>query len=223
VNGEDLELPVPTCPDWSVKDLIVHLGDVYCFWQAQLEAATPDVRCEPGSWGVPAQTDVMEWFESASACLVASLSERDPEQPCWNWSSADLTAAWVARRMALESAVHRYDAEVSIGHGSPIERALAIDGIEERIGIHLAIDVREAPRASLGGVLCLACSDDAAAWTVEVGNGRLRWREGRAPADAVLVGPASDLCLYCWNRKPLEALEHTGSYEVAAAWSSLPI
>ena len=125
--------------------------------------------------------------------------------------------------MALESAVHRYDAELTLGSPSPIERELAVDGIDEWISVHLATDVPEAPDATPGGVLCLACADDAAAWTVEVAAGRLRWREGRGPADAVLVGPASELYLYCWNRRPLEALELTGSAEVARAWTSLVI
>jgi hypothetical protein len=125
--------------------------------------------------------------------------------------------------MALESAVHRYDAELAIEAPTPIDRALAIDGVEEWISVHLTTDVPEAPQANLGGVLCLACADDPAAWTVEITSGRLRWREGRGPADAVLVGAASDLYLYCWNRRSLDSLELTGSREVALAWTSLPI
>ena len=103
------------------------------------------------------------------------------------------------------------------------KRELAVDGIDEWISVHLATDVPEAPDATLGGVLCLACADDAAAWTVEISGGKLRWREGRGPAEAVLVGAASDLYLYCWNRRPLEVLELTGSRDVALAWTSLPI
>src|ERR1035438_2864885 len=92
-----------------------------------------------------------------------------------------------------------------------------------RAGARLATDVPESPDVALGGVLCLACADHAAAWTVEIAAGRLRWREGRGPADAVLVGSASDLYLYCWNRRPLEVLELTGNREVAANWSSLTV
>jgi hypothetical protein len=125
--------------------------------------------------------------------------------------------------MALESAVHRYDVELSIGAPSPIEIELAVDGIDEWISVHLATDVPEAPEANLGGVLCLACTDEAAAWTVEITGGKLRWREGRGPADAVIVGTASDLYLYCWNRQPLDALELTGRRDVALAWTSLAI
>jgi uncharacterized protein (TIGR03083 family) len=222
-SGDDLELPVPTCPEWRLSDLVGHLGGVFTFWGTQLEVASPDAPVEPASRGVPAGADVMDWFEGACAKLQLTLAARDPEQPCWNWSGEDLTADWVCRRMALESAVHRYDVELSVGLPTPLDRDLAVDGIDEWIGVHLATDVPESPDVSLGGVLCLACADHAAAWTVEIAAGRLRWREGRGPADAVLVGSASDLYLYCWNRRPLEVLELTGNREVAATWSSLTV
>lgn len=211
---------MPTCPDWRMSDLVADLADVFTFWRVQVETASPDARTEP-SRGMPYGSDLVSWLEDASANLQGALGDRDPAEPCWNWSGSDCTTRWVARRMALESAVHGYDAALAIGSPGPIDRALAVDGIEEWLGVHLATDVPEMPDTSLGGVLCLACADDPAAWTVEVSGGRLRWREGRGPADAVVVGSASDLYLFSWNRRPLEALDLTGSREVAAAWSSL--
>jgi uncharacterized protein (TIGR03083 family) len=222
-GDEDLEVPVPTCPEWRLSDLVEHLGDVFIFWRAQLEAASPEAPAEPSRRGVPAGSALMDWFEGTCAELQVTLGDRDPGEPCWNWSGTDLTASWVCRRMALESAVHRYDTEISIDSPTSIDRELAVDGIDEWVSVHLATDVPEAPEATLGGVLCLACADDPAAWTVEVAGGRLRWSEGRGPADAVVVGLASDLYLYCWNRRPLEVLELTGSREVALAWTSLLI
>ena len=221
VSVDALESPVPTCPGWRLSDLLEHLGDVFTFWRAQLEAATTEAPFEPDSQARPPGTDLMGWFDDSGALLELALGNRDPEEPCWNWSGTDLNARWVCRRMALESAVHRYDAELAAGSPTPIECDLAVDGIDEWLGVHLATDVPETPDAALGGVLCLACADDAAAWTVEVTGGRLRWREGRGPADAVLVGSASDLYLFSWNRRPLEALDLTGSREVATAWTSL--
>jgi uncharacterized protein (TIGR03083 family) len=222
-TGEDLDAQVPTCPEWRLSDLLEHLGDVFLFWRAQLERSSAAAPAEPESRGVPAGADIWAWFEDACRDLQTTLGDADPAEPCWNWSGADLTAGWVGRRMALESAVHRYDVELSVGSPTAVERELAVDGIDEWISVHLATDVPEAPDATLGGVLCLACADDAAAWTVEISGGKLRWREGRGPAEAVLVGAASDLYLYCWNRRPLEVLELTGSRDVALAWTSLPI
>ena len=126
--------------------------------------------------------------------------------------------AWRSRRPCTATT-----SSFSIGSPTPVARDLAVDGIDEWIGVHLATEVPESPGVSLGGVLCLACADVDAAWTVEITAGRLRWRDGRGPADAVLVGSASDLYLYCWNRRPLEVLELTGNRQVATAWSALAV
>jgi hypothetical protein len=129
----------------------------------------------------------------------------------------------VARRMALESAIHRIDAEQAHHVATPIETELAVDGIDERIAVHLAVDVPDVPSASLGGSLCLVCDDANHAWVVEVGAGKLTWRHGRGPADAVLVGEASNVFQFTWNRLPLDALTLTGRREVAGAWAGLPV
>jgi hypothetical protein len=57
---------------------------------------------------------------------------------------------------------------------------------------------------------------------VEIGMGRLRVREGRGPASACLLGPASHLLLFVWNRIGVEGLELTGDPAVASAWAGLP-
>jgi uncharacterized protein (TIGR03083 family) len=219
--GDELSQPVPSCPGWCLSDLVKHLGTVFTFWRAQLEAANPDARTEPKSGDAAPASGLLDWFEDAGAQLDQALVDREPADPCWNWSGEDLTARWVGRRMALETAVHRFDAELSVGVPAPIDRDLAVDGMDEWLSVHLATDLPEAPEASLGGVLCLACADDPAAWTVEVAAGRFRWREGRGPADAVLVGAASDLYLFSWNRQALGALDLTGNPDVAGAWGTL--
>jgi uncharacterized protein (TIGR03083 family) len=224
-----LKPQVPGCPDWSVADLVAHVADVYEFWTAQVEAAT-DERVAPkggdepdGAGGDGSDDEHLTRLEMAASALLASLSSSPPEQHCWNWAGSDGTAAWVARRMALESAIHRIDAEQAHHVVTPIETTLAVDGIDERIAVHLAVDVPEEPSASLGGSLCLVCDDTNHAWVVEVAGGRLTWRNGRGPADAVLVGDASSVFQFTWNRLPLDALTLTGRREVAGAWAGLPV
>ena len=106
--------------------------------------------------------------------------------------------------------------------GGTLAVAFAVDGIEERLEVHLRHGLARSPEAGLGGTLCLVCSDVDAAFVVEAGGGRLRWRRGRGPADAALVGTASQLFLFSWNRFPLEALSLTRRQEVVSAWAGLP-
>lgn len=221
--AERLEAPVPSCPGWSGRDLVGHVARVFTFFAHQLASGDPSAAHEPEPYEASEAADVIEWLDAATGVLVGALGELGPEEPCWNWSGNDLDSGWVARRMSLEVAVHRYDGELTAGEGMPIDTALAVDGIDERLEVHLRTDLPESPGATLGGPLCLCCSDDGAAWVVEVGGGRLRTRRGSGPAAAVLRGSASDLFLFTWNRIGTDHLELTGDRSVVDAWSSLPV
>ncbi len=217
-----LEARVPSCPEWAVGDLVEHLGLVFGFWSAQVTAADPQERRDPAQ-ATPERDHLPAWLEERADDLVDRLRAAGGEAPCWNWSGRDLSSGWVGRRMALEAAVHRYDGELAAGDPTPVDSVLAVDGLDERIHVHLAVDVRDAPEATLGGSLCLSCSDAACAFVVEVGKGRLHVRDGAGPATAFIRGTASDLFLFSWNRVPLGALDVTGDRSVAAAWATLPV
>lgn len=223
-----LDAAVPTCPGWDARDLVEHVAAVYRHWSTQVGAADPDHRTPvnggdaAGGEVDPAVGGVLSELEHEATVLLGALEQAGPESPCWNWSGTDLVAGWVARRMALETAVHRFDGEHASGKATPVERELALDGVNERLDVHLRVALRAARDASLGGSVCLVCSDADASWVVDVAAGRLRWRRGRGPADAVLVGTASDLLLFVWNRVDLDVLALTGRREVALGWRTLP-
>lgn len=223
VVGDVLKEPVPSCPEWTALDLVEHLGEVFRFFREQLIAADPATPREVGRQGIPAGATPTDWLESMAASLVAAIEQAGPESPCWNWAGEDLHGGWVARRMALETAVHRYDAELTALAPTPVPCDLAVDGVDERLMVHLRANLPDEPSATLGGSLCLACSDADAAWVVEVGQGQLHVRGGRGPASAYMRGSASDLFLFSWNRIDLDQLELTGDRKVAGAWAALPV
>jgi uncharacterized protein (TIGR03083 family) len=222
VTASVLDERVPSCPDWTARELLGHLCRVYRFWHAQVVSADPRDRVDPGDGSLPPDAEPGAALEQAGAELVEAMHGAGPEAPCWNWSGVDPTVSWLARRMALETALHRYDGELCAGNPGRIDAELAADGIDEYLLVHLTADIPEVPTATLGGTLCLACSDTGDAWTVEIGMGRLRVREGRGPASACLLGTASDLLLFVWNRLGVDGLELTGDRAVANAWAGLP-
>jgi hypothetical protein len=154
--------------------------------------------------------------------LLGRLSKLTEDSPCWNWSDSDYTALWVARRMALEMAIHRIDAESASGSTTDIAQDLALDGLEEKFDVHLRLDVPENPTATLNGTICLICSDAKDAWSLNVERGQLRIRDGRGPASVALVGTASNLFQFVWNRVDLSKFEVTGDRQVALNWRDLP-
>jgi uncharacterized protein (TIGR03083 family) len=223
VTQGDLAKRVPSCPDWTVTDLLEHVNGVLEFWATQVTAHDATGPTEPEREATPSPDQLGDRIEERAAELVSALFDAGADGPCWNWSGFDMDAAWVARRMALEVAIHRYDGELAAGTPTPIETYLAVDGIAERIYVHLASDVPEEPEATLGGSICLVCTDADAAWVVEVGGGQLRAKNYQGPASAVLRGRASELFLFTWNRIGSERLEVTGDRAVVAAWASLPV
>jgi len=222
--GRGLGVAVPTCPGWRLNDLVGHVAGLYLRFGAAVgvtEDTPPGERRRPEPPG--AEQDPLAALEAAALGLVRILADAGPDAPWRSPSGRELDAAWLARRMALETAVHRVDAELARGRANPVERELAVNGIDEIIDDRLRTRVPNAPEASLGGSLCLACTDDPAAWVVEVERGRLRVRNGRAPATAALAAKASDVFLFTWNRVDPELLSVTGDLRVAKAWRTLPI
>src|SRR3954454_12470141 len=150
-SGLHLKASVPTCPGWSVLDLLAHLLRVYRYAarQARSEERLPGDDTELAPEAVPAAT------ADAHAELLLVLSELDPQTPAWNSDpdAPDVAGYW-RRRMAIETALHRWDVEnaVRTGNGAPapIEPALACDGIDEAL-TQLLPRRRRASRETVAG------------------------------------------------------------------------
>jgi uncharacterized protein (TIGR03083 family) len=101
---------IPACPGWTVQTVLMHLGRVYRTIAEQVGSKSTEmirIAKSPPSEGF----DAVEWFREGHGELIEILRDTDPEQPTWTWSETDSTASFYIRRMALETAVHRYDAE----------------------------------------------------------------------------------------------------------------
>ncbi|MFD7290376.1 maleylpyruvate isomerase family mycothiol-dependent enzyme [Streptomyces sp. NPDC059863] len=128
--ASDLAIRVPSCPDWSLRDLIAHLAEVQNFWAAAV-AAGPSER-------PPAVAEVPVESLAATEALVVALRESGPESGCWAWwgaSGSPMTAGAVARRQVQEAAVHAFDAQLAVGIPRPVPSAIALDGIAEFISV----------------------------------------------------------------------------------------
>jgi uncharacterized protein (TIGR03083 family) len=123
-----LDTPVPTCPGWTVRDLVQHTEAVH---RQKTEAVrTPTLDGPPPKADVPADAGIASYRESLSEMLgVFEASDLTPGS--WTWCTHEHRADWWVRRMAHETAVHAADALAAVGAKHTLDPALAIDGVDE--------------------------------------------------------------------------------------------
>ncbi|WP_327286214.1 MULTISPECIES: maleylpyruvate isomerase N-terminal domain-containing protein [unclassified Streptomyces] len=240
-SAADLDVQVPTCPEWTLFDLVQHLGHVHRRWAAIVAAgpdATPPAKSAPA--GAPAAPQEREallvWSAARTEQLLAALREAGPDRGCWTWwgaSQSPQTSGAVARRQLQEIAVHTYDARISLD-ASPLRQPLPLPLPDE---------------AALDGVdeFLTTCCATTAAWPHEpavvdhhAAEGR-SWRlwlsadgarTARLPvssttpvpdtADASARGTAGDLVLAMYGRIPVDSLELDGDrrlFDLLVAWN----
>lgn len=213
LRAGDLRATVPTCPEWSLRDLAEHVGGFTGFWTHILcEAGGRDTTPYPP---MPADGDVADWYATLGRYLVDELTATPADAAAWTWLPADQSARFVARRCANELAVHRFDAQTVSGSTTPIDPALAADGIEE---IFMLVNARDGPRDGSGRSLHLHSTDRDDEWTIRMGPDGLDVRREHARADLALVGAVSDLELTLYQRPAIGPVEQHGDPRVLEAW-----
>jgi uncharacterized protein (TIGR03083 family) len=218
----DLDTPVPTCPEWRMRDLVRHIGDVHRWARAHVA----ERRSEPigrrelveVAGPLPNDADLLGWFRDGHARLVQTLETADPDTQCWSFLPAPSPVAFWARRQAHETGIHRADAESPGGPDriTPFPRDFAVDGIEELLfGFLSQPDGSE--RDGPPRTLALRATDAGVDWLVRLGEGA-RASRGDGRADCSVRGEASDLHLLLWNRRSPEGLEVRGDPSVLTFW-----
>lgn len=211
---------VPTCPGWTVGDLVRHTGTIHR-WATRIvaERLPGPVPEDPMSEELTGGA-LLPWFLDGHDNLVRTLRAAGQETECWTFLPAASPVAFWARRQAHETAVHRVDAESARGGElSTLDPAFAADGIDELLtGFHARS--RSPVRAEHPRTLRVRPTDADAAWTVRLSADTAPRTERSAdgPADCELTGPAQDLYLVLWNRLPLHAATLTGDAALAALW-----
>lgn len=211
-----LDVDVPTCGDWTMADLLRHVGRVY------LRAGTlvgdrsttqQDYPPEPA-----ADADPIEYVCDALDELVAALSSSDPETPVWNWSDEPHVAAFWARRMAHESTIHRYDAQRAHALAQPIDADLAHDGMDELVDVIVPrVLTRDEPELPAATVLFVAT--DEGEWPLRFGPDGVERLDVAKEPDVTVTGTASALLLAAYGRVPWSAQNVAGDGAVLEEWA----
>jgi uncharacterized protein (TIGR03083 family) len=214
-DDADPTLPVASCPEWNVGDLVWHLAEVHWFWASDIELKPSDPdeleRVKPPRPETYAATIA---FGRAQVDRLLSLLEAHADDvPVWTWAlkDEDHNVGFIRRHQVQEAAVHRWDIEdAATADGRPIAPDAAADSIDETLAITLPWSAR--PDKPLPGTVHLHCTDTEGEWFVQADGSVERTH---AKGDVALRGAASDLLLAIYKRVPLTAVEVIGDATLA--------
>ncbi len=199
-----LDAQIPTCPEWTVRDLILHLVLVYRHKTECMRRGEA-----PSDW--PPETDThtppLTQLRAAMADMLAEMTARGPDSHAYTWYEPDQTVGFWIRRMVHETVIHRVDAEIAAKHPvSEIADDVALDGIDELLKIfcdwssHQWIDELSGLLRELGSATIAVVVGDHA-WTVELGPDGVDVEDTqRAKVDATIMAEPTQMLLWLWRR-----------------------
>lgn len=225
VAAEDLTAAVPSCPGWTLAELVTHVAAVYLH---KVEAMRQ--RRQPDPWPPDFSGEQpLALFDRAYAALLAEFDARQPGDPAYTFDDRDQSVGFWLRRMAHETSIHRVDAELARGvRVTPIPEDLALDGIDELLTLFVDYashrwpeEFAEAlpdgdgqPVAVRSGPAGWQVTPSATAVNVTVGA-------GQRPAAATLSGGADAVQRWLWGRAPDSAVELDGDPQALARFRRL--
>ncbi|MFE6925678.1 maleylpyruvate isomerase family mycothiol-dependent enzyme [Nocardia sp. NPDC057663] len=194
----DLATPVPSCGDWTLYDLVDHVGSGNMWVVTAVTELRGDYAGDPAPKDTAALRD---WYETTADALVTTLSA-DPDREAWTFTrTMPRTVGFWRRRRAHETLMHLWDGRNALGAAEPFDPEIAVDGIDEVFELF-------APRMIHRG---LATAPEVAL-RVRATDADRSWTYGPGEPVAELAGTASDLLLALWARRSASdpALAWTG-------------
>ncbi len=209
VAARDLTGRVPSCPEWTVGDLVRHVAMVYLH-----KVACMRLGHEPADWPPDLSAEEpLALLDRAYAQLTAEFAARRPTDASYTWYPPDQTVGFWIRRMAQETAMHRVDAELAAGDVTPIAADLAVDGVDEALVTFLAYFSRSYPDGfDLAAGPAVAVAADGQLWEVQPTPEGVHVDPAAAGEGTVATvsGRPSDVLLWLWRRAPMDAVEIEG-------------
>lgn len=223
-RGADPAAPVRSCPGWTLAKLVKHTGTAQAWARTIAERRSTDAVDTRGiDLGLPADEAAYgDWLEAGARRLVDVLRTIGPDVPMWSWTGDDRAGFW-SRRMAHETAVHRWDAQDAVRDApDPIDPLLAVDGIDERFENLPATSARAGvtPTGS-GETIHLHATDCDGEWLVRLTPDGAEVSHGHGKGDVAARGSASDLLLVVYGRLPVETVDVFGDAALLARFQEL--
>lgn len=217
---------VPTCPRWTVADLVAHQGIVHRWAAGNLRLDDTEVPSKTQILTDIAPEELLAWFDKGTHELLAVLAGAPPDVPAMVFlNDAPAPRLFWARRQAHETTIHALDAVAASRGRTPragevvVAVDLAVDGIDE-----LMTGFFTRGRSKLAGdeplTVAVAPTDAERAWTLRVADDRLTTdRRLGEDADVTFSGTALQLYAGLWNRG--DEINASGRDEQLQRWREM--
>lgn len=208
---------VPTCPEWTVYDLVAHIARVHGMASLALQRTVedrPDFPTPPTPW-----EELLPWWDEQRKTMLERLDD-NPAKKVWGFIPQLASVGWWARRQAHETSIHRLDAELALGTEVPtllFNSELAADGIDEVVVVISPFRATRRP-PQVDGTLLVHAADAGRTWLVRAEGGNVEAgpvEDAGTDADANLVGTADAVYRAAWKRPSTAVL--TGRAEMLEA------
>jgi uncharacterized protein (TIGR03083 family) len=226
VAGGKPDVPVATCPGWTLGDVIRHTGTVHRMAEQMVRTRATE-RADPWGPAVNFPDDPARypgWLTDGATALTATLRAAGPQAPVWTMG-ADNRAFWWARRMVHETAVHGADVVLAQGRVPRLDPEQSADGIDELLAfLPYGRTTRETIKALPAGgeSIHLHATDYDGEWMIRLTADGMRWERGHGKGTVAVRGPVGSLLLLAYGRAGAAdpALKVFGDRDLLADWAA---
>jgi uncharacterized protein (TIGR03083 family) len=220
----DPATPIPTCPRWTSRQLVTHVGRGDR-WAAEILARGDrvDIRSVPDG-RPPVDPDLAAgWLVDGAGLLIDAVSAAGPGSPVWTFVGPRPARWWVRRRLH-EAVVHRADLALATGVPPVIAPEVAADALSEWLTLLAARPAAAGPAPLDEGVtLHLHATDEglgaAGEWMIRGTGTGIGWEHGHGKGSAAVRGSATDLLLTVLRRVPADdRVQLLGDPGVVPGW-----
>jgi len=133
IFSADLGTPVPTCPGWTLLQLMRHVGRGDRWAAHIINTGGPgdlDPRTVPDGRPPDDLGGARAWLQASPVTVIKAVGAVGPDTLASTFLGPRPAAWWIRRRLH-EATVHRADAMLATGERYELSPELAADGIEE--------------------------------------------------------------------------------------------
>ena len=246
--GDGAAPGVPSCPGWTMTELVLHLGSVHRFvarvvserlvaapafddlswlglsaehegWLRELMARREEeLAADEPPARRPLPAAVVDWLEAGAAELERQFQSTSADEPVWTWGASQTVGFW-QRMQAIEAAIHRWDAENALGRPGPMDAELAVDAIVQTFEVMAPMRrARSHAPPGHGERFRFTRADGPGDWAVRFDADLVVLADDEEACDVEIAGTASDLMLFLWHRVPVDVLDVQGDARLADSY-----